>query len=164
MPRAEDESLSGAFWSVTRQLRDLSRESLAPWDLSPSQSRALGVLMRHGLMRLSELAGHLHIAPRSATDVVDGLEARGLLARQPDPQDRRATLVALTPDGDRVGEEIQAARRVEAEGLFGSLSETDRAHLARILRKLQDSGPDRAHRRGDHSGQRQHGGGDGKGA
>ena len=52
-------------------------------------------------MRLSELSDRLHIAPRSATEVVDALEARGLVERRPDPSDRRATLVELTEHGPR---------------------------------------------------------------
>jgi hypothetical protein len=51
-----DESLSEAFWSVARQLRDTSQETLAPWDITPSHLRALRVLTRHGVMRLSELS------------------------------------------------------------------------------------------------------------
>lgn len=93
--------------------------------------------MNHGEMRLSELAEHLHIAPRSATEVVDGLEQRGLVERRPDPNDRRATLIALTDQGKRVSEAIRSARNVEAERFFGGLSASDRTHLARILRKLR---------------------------
>jgi DNA-binding MarR family transcriptional regulator len=129
-------TLSEAFWSVARELRHLSRETLAPWDITPSHSRALGVLMRHGVMRLSELSDHLHIAARSTTEVVDGLEERGLVERRADPHDRRATLVAPTEDGIRVGKAIRSARDAEAEGFFAGLSETDRTQLARILRKL----------------------------
>ena len=44
----EEETLSEAFWGVARQLRHLRKETLAPWDIAPSHSRALGVLMRHG--------------------------------------------------------------------------------------------------------------------
>ncbi|MGH7748194.1 MAG: MarR family transcriptional regulator, partial [Candidatus Dormibacteria bacterium] len=58
-PDEKDESLAEAFWSVARRLRHLSREALAPWDVTPSQSRAVGVLARRGTMRLSELALHL---------------------------------------------------------------------------------------------------------
>jgi DNA-binding MarR family transcriptional regulator len=131
-----DDALPEYFWGVARRLRQLSRETLAPWEISPSHSRALGVLMRHGAMRLSDLSDHLRIAPRSATEVVDVLEERGLVERQPDPGDRRATMVALTENGKQVGEAIRSARTSEAERFFGELSETDRAHLARILRKL----------------------------
>ena len=94
-----DETLSEAFWSVARQLRETSQETLAPWDITPSHLRALRVLKRHGPMRLSALSDHLHIAARSATEVVDGLEARGLVKRRPDPGDRRATLVEVTEHG-----------------------------------------------------------------
>jgi DNA-binding MarR family transcriptional regulator len=136
-PVDAEESLSEAFWAVARQLRHLSRETLEPWDVTPSQSRALGVLMRHGVMRLSALSEHLRIAPRSATEVVDGLEERHLVERRPDPSDRRATLVALTEQGDAVGTAIQAARRAEGERFFGALSPTDRAELTRLLRLLR---------------------------
>jgi DNA-binding MarR family transcriptional regulator len=133
-----DETLSEAFWSVARQLRHTSQETLAPWDITPSHLRALRVLMRHGAMRLSELSDHLHIAARSTTEVVDALETRDLVERRSDPGDRRATLVALTEHGTSVLDAIRAARGTEAERAFGRLSQTDRAHLARILRKLRD--------------------------
>ena len=135
---AGDEALPEAFWAVARQLRETSQETLAPWDITPSHFRALRVLTRHGVMRLSELSDHLHIAPRSATEVVDALESRGLVRRRPDPGDRRATLVEVTEHGAGVLDAIGAARGSEAERVFGRLSQADRAQLARILRKLRD--------------------------
>ncbi len=135
---ADDETLPDAFWSVARQLREASHQSLAPWDITPAQLRALRVLRHHGTLRLSELSGHLHIAARSTTEVADALESRGLVRRRPDPGDRRATLVELTEHGASVLDAIRAARGTEAERVFGRLSQTDRAHLARILRKLRN--------------------------
>ena len=130
-----DETLAEAFWAVARRLRDVSQETLAPWDITPAQLRALRMLRRHGVMRLSELSERLRIAPRSATEVVDALETRGLAQRRPDPGDRRATLVEVTHDGSGV---LDAVRGTEAERVFGRLSPTDRSHLARILRKLRE--------------------------
>ena len=132
-----DETLADAFRSVARKLRETSQETLAPWDLNPSQFRALRVLNYHGALRLSDLAVRLRIAPRSATEVVDALEARGLVGRRPDPSDRRATLVELTGQGTGVLGAIRTARGTEAERIFDRLSPADRDHLARILRKLQ---------------------------
>lgn len=136
MAAEEEETLADAFWGVARRLRRLSRETLAPWDITPSHSRALSVLLRHGVMRLSELSEHLHIAARSTTEVVDGLEDRGLIERRPDPHDRRATLVGLTPSGIRVSRAISSAREADAERFFGVLSDTDRKQLADLLRRL----------------------------
>ena len=135
---AGDESLSEAFWDVARRLREMSQETLAPWDITPAHLRALRTLKRRGTMRLSELSDHLHIAPRSTTEVVDALESRGLVRRLADPGDRRATLVEVTEQGAGLLETIRAARGTEAERVFGRLSPADRADLARILRKLRD--------------------------
>ena len=135
---AGDETLSDAFWSVARQLREASHESLAPWDITPAQFRALRVLSRHGVQRLSELSDHLRIAARSTTEVVDALESRRLVQRRPDPGDRRATLVELTEHGAGVLDAIREARGSEAERVFSRLSQADQDHLARILRKLRN--------------------------
>jgi DNA-binding MarR family transcriptional regulator len=132
---AGDEALAEAFWAVARRLRDTSQETLAPWDITPAQLRALRMLRRHGVMRLSELSDRLRIAPRSATEVVDALEKRGLAERRPDQGDRRATLVEVTDDGGSV---LDAIRGSEAERVFSRLTPADRSQLARILRKLRE--------------------------
>ncbi|PZS34419.1 MAG: MarR family transcriptional regulator [Pseudonocardiales bacterium] len=133
---ADDETLMESFWQVARQVRQMSMQALAPWDITPSHARAMGVLTRHGVIRLSELSDHLRIAARTATEVVDALEERGFVQRQGDPEDRRATLVSLTDEGRRVSDAIRATRAAEAERFFGTLSAADQAHLSRILRKF----------------------------
>jgi len=135
---AGDESLADAIGAVARRLREKSAETLAPWDITPAHLRALRTLARHGTMRLSELSDHLQIAPRTATEVVDALQARDLVRRRADPADRRATLVEVTEHGTGILDEIRGARGTEAGRVFGGLSPADRAELARILGKLRD--------------------------
>jgi DNA-binding MarR family transcriptional regulator len=133
-----EESLADAFRSVAWLLRRAAAESLARWEITPSQFRALRVLMRHGDMRPSALSEHLRIAPRSTTEVLDGLAAKGLVERRPDPRDRRATLVGPTEHGTAVGEQISAARGSQSARFFEKLPPADRAELARILGELLD--------------------------
>jgi len=135
---ASDESLADALGAVARQLREKSAETLAPWDITPAHLRALRTLSRHGTMRLSELSDHLQIAPRTATEVVDALQARDLVRRRADPDDRRATLVEVTDHGAGILAEIRAAPGSEAGRVFGRLSPADRAELALLLSKLRD--------------------------
>ena len=123
---------------VARTLRRRFSTALAPWDLSPHQARALRVVAGHDGLRLSELAGALRIAPRSATEVVDGLQERGLVERAADPGDRRAVVLRLTDAGRRVQEEVSAARAADSQELFARLSAEDRATLERVLRELTD--------------------------
>jgi DNA-binding MarR family transcriptional regulator len=135
---AGDESLADAFGAVARQLRERSAETLAPWDITPAHLRALRTLARHGTMRLSELSDRLQVAPRTATEVVDALEAGGLVRRRADPADRRAVLAEVTERGTGMLAEIRAARGTEAGRIFGRLGPADRTELARILGQLRD--------------------------
>ncbi len=121
---------------VARGLRRRFAATLEPWGVTPHESRALRVIGEHGPTRLGVVAQHLRIAPRSVTDVVDSLETRGFVAREPDPGDRRATRVALTVQGREVLDELDSARRADHESYFADLSERDRAALTRILRRL----------------------------
>lgn len=136
---AEDLSLTEAIWAVARELRHRSADSYAPFDLTPGQARALGVLARHGEMRMSALSEHLRIAPRSGTEVADDLEERGLVRRRPDPADRRAVLVATTPQGKLLAAQVRRARAAEGDVYLERLDERDRAELTRILRRLLDT-------------------------
>jgi DNA-binding MarR family transcriptional regulator len=137
-PDVPADNLGEAFGAVARRLRAASMAAFAAHDVTPSQVRAIRVLDGHGGVRSKELAEHLRIAPRSATEVVDALEAKGLVSRSPDPTDRRAALVALTDRGRDLSEEVRRLRGVESEKLFGQLSRADRSDLARILGKLSE--------------------------
>jgi DNA-binding MarR family transcriptional regulator len=71
----------------------------------------------------------------ATTVLVDDLEARGLVERQPHPEDRRAKLVSLTTAGRR---QLAAAQRVidEPPAAFAALPAKDLALLRRVLDKL----------------------------
>ena len=131
-----DEPLADLFMSRARALRRRWSGSVAPWDLSPHQARALRVVASHEPARRGEVASHLRIAPRSATEVLDGLEARDLVRREADPDDRRAVRVALTPQGRSVLAEVSRARDGESAAYLASLSPREQTQLARLLRRL----------------------------
>ena len=136
MPDDDAEALGELLLRVARGQRPRWRDTLAPWDLPPHHARALRVVTDRAGTRLSDLADALHIAPRSATEVADALQARGLVERTPDPTDRRAVVLTPTDEGRRVQREIAAARAADTRDLFDRLDAADRATLARILRTL----------------------------
>ncbi|MGY1729283.1 MarR family winged helix-turn-helix transcriptional regulator [Geodermatophilus sp. SYSU D01062] len=134
----EGTELGELVMRAARTQRRRWRDVLAPWALSPHQARALRVVVLQEGVRLSDLAEALHIAPRSATEVADALQERGLLERTPDPTDRRAVLLRATAEGRRVQAEVDAARRADTRELFARLSAAERAELARLLRAVAD--------------------------
>ena len=133
---AADLDLGDLVMRVARTLRRRGMAAYEPYDLAPHHARALRVVGHHGTVRLGELAQHLRVAPRSVTDVADALETRGLVARSPDPDDRRAQVVALTDEGRALLDRVEQARRTAAEAFFEPLPERDRAALRRILERL----------------------------
>jgi DNA-binding MarR family transcriptional regulator len=131
-------ALGDLVMRLARTQRRRWREALAPWDLSPHQARALRVVCERDGVRLADLAEALRIAPRSATEVADGLQESGLVERAADPTDRRVVVLRATAAGRRVQGEVAAARAADSTELFARLSAVDRAELGRILRLLAD--------------------------
>lgn len=123
---------------ASRALRRRWWSALEDWDLSPHQARALRTVCGRQQARLSEIAARLRIAPRSATEVVDSLEARGLVARRPDPADRRAVLVEATDAGRAVQAAAEEVRAAAGDAFFGRLTAAERDQLTALLGRLLD--------------------------
>ncbi|MET7622465.1 MULTISPECIES: MarR family transcriptional regulator [unclassified Streptomyces] len=70
--------------------------------------------------------------------VLDDLEARALLRRQPDPKDRRARLLSLTAEGRRLRDTVQSAIQEGEERLLAQLPAADREGFVRGLRALHE--------------------------
>ena len=68
--------------------------------------------------------------------IVKRLEARGLLAREPDPSDRRAIRLHLTREGEREARRLLAARQAALTPLLAGLGERESAALERLLERL----------------------------
>ncbi|WP_019928803.1 MarR family winged helix-turn-helix transcriptional regulator [Nocardia sp. BMG111209] len=68
--------------------------------------------------------------------VLDDLQERGLIERRPDPADRRARLLALTPAGRRLRDATQAAIQAKEELLLGRLDPADRRGFLNTLAAL----------------------------
>ena len=90
-----------------------------------------------GSLPLGQLAERLSCVKSNVTQLVDRLEADGLVSRTGDPNDRRSRLAVLTDAGRAVyarGSEIQM--KAERE-LFGVLSPDESDTLHKLLGKLQ---------------------------
>lgn len=127
-------------------LRRRLGEAMAGEDLSPHESRALRVIARFDgqddapAPRLSDIAAALRIAPRSATEVVDRLQAGGLVTREPSPTDRRANLVRLTPRGADVLGRVETAWTQAARDFLSPLSPAEVDQLTALLLRLVEPG------------------------
>ncbi|MBP0456025.1 MarR family winged helix-turn-helix transcriptional regulator [Streptomyces montanisoli] len=115
-PRAED--LPGFFADLVRcetrlynALNDRLRERHG---IVTSQYEALRHLRDHPGARVADLAAEFAIGVGATSKSVDRLEQRGLAVRQPNPADRRSSLLSLTAEGARLAD---AAERTVRDGL-----------------------------------------------
>jgi DNA-binding MarR family transcriptional regulator len=121
---------------LVRRLRAEHRFPLA-------HGAVLGRLDREGPRSVSDLAVAERVRPQSMAQTVGDLEADGLVARRPDPGDRRRALVELTAQGR---EALEADRRHRvgwlARAIDDDLSPAEQAVLAEsveLLRRLAES-------------------------
>lgn len=114
------------FFMLSHLLRKYVDAAMTQSGVPLARSKLLSILIERGASRATDLAAYSHTAVRSATQAIDALERDGLASRQPDPADRRASLVAITDAGR---EAFQVSRRpfLKAyEELFGTLSAEER--------------------------------------
>ena len=106
--------------------------------LSLPKLAALDRLMQTpgGSLPLGQLADRLACVKSNVTQLVDRLEADGLVTREPDPNDRRSRLAVITDAGRQAHEKGAGIHRDAERQLFGALTDDDAARLADIFEKL----------------------------
>jgi DNA-binding MarR family transcriptional regulator len=104
-----------------------------PPELSSSSIAALDRLQTEGPLRVSELATREAMTQPGVTLLVNRLSEAGLAERLPDPTDRRATLVRITPAGRSVLADRHAARAQVLRKRISELDDADRDLLVAAL-------------------------------
>ena len=138
-----DASPIGVIGRVSRLARELEQR-LEPvyreQGLEAGWYDVLATLRRAGApyrMRPSEFTSALMLTSSGTTKRLDRLEQAGLITRGPDPDDRRGTLITLTPAGIALLDTAIEAHLANEQRLLASLTDAERTRLADLLRKLQ---------------------------
>ncbi|SDI55578.1 MarR family winged helix-turn-helix transcriptional regulator [Nonomuraea jiangxiensis] len=122
------ETLIGVFREIDGLFSTVSRQQ----GLTPQQAQLL-CFAQHLQPAFGELATLLHCDKTNVTGLVDRLQRRGLLTRQPDPNDRRMTRVRLTPQGEAVTAQFKQAIGATLTTRFSSWPSAERDNLVRLL-------------------------------
>jgi DNA-binding MarR family transcriptional regulator len=93
----------------------------------------------HGAMRSQALADAMHTDPSTISRHVSLLMSEGLIARQADQTDGRASLLVLTDKGEHRVAEMRRGRDVMVAGLLSDWSDTDIQRLVQLLSRFNDS-------------------------
>jgi len=118
-------------WSTQR---DAALEGLAA-----THFQALVAIKERGPLPMREVARSLGATLGGATGFVDTAVREGLVAREPDPSDRRVVRVRLLPKGEQIVERVLGKLTAFSGSMLEKLSSADRPEAIRILSKLAES-------------------------
>jgi DNA-binding MarR family transcriptional regulator len=126
-------------WKLLMRLFFTQRADLptlaAEFDLSPAQCHVLHLIEPNQPVPMGQIADSLACDASNVTGLVDRLESRGLVRRQPSAGDRRIKVLELTQAGARL-RSVVMARMTEPPEILGRLSLEEQRELVRILKRL----------------------------
>jgi DNA-binding MarR family transcriptional regulator len=129
------------FFRLWRSSHTHTAEALNSIGLTTALFGVLNVLgARDGAIQ-QELGSAMGIDPSTMVSLIDELESEGLAKRRPDPRDRRARQVSITPKGRRRLERARELAFEAEDDVLGGLSVAQRRELLKLLHRALDSAP-----------------------
>ena len=128
-----------AFIKLMRATESLNmrlNRHLAQANLTVSQFGTLEVLLHLGPLNQRAIGEKLLKSGGNITMVIDNLERLNYVTRKPDPDDRRAVLIHLTPEGEEFIEEFFPKHLGKIKEEFSVLTEEEKKTLAELCLKL----------------------------
>jgi DNA-binding MarR family transcriptional regulator len=109
---------------------------LAPYGLKVRSMSVLWLAAQGFGPSQRELSEFLGLDPSQVVSLVDDLQQRGLVERQPDERDRRSRIIVATVEGRRLLGEALAAAEAAGDASFANLTDHERKTLAELLLKV----------------------------
>ncbi|WP_091665875.1 MarR family winged helix-turn-helix transcriptional regulator [Micromonospora auratinigra] len=137
--RPEPMAVFGRIYRLARLVGDRQERVYAGWGIGRGEFDVLAALRRSGApytLAPKALSATLMLTSGGMTGRLDRLERSGLVRRAPDPADRRALRVSLTPAGLRVVEESVEAGLAVQRRILDALPADDQRRLGDLLRAL----------------------------
>lgn len=125
------------FQRLSNQMHRLAVNIMQDGDVHPGQARLLRLLLEHDGATQKELADLIFVRPASMTGMLQRLEEQGWIFRSPNPEDKRSSVVHLTPEGKEKAEELDQYRDQHSDSLFSVLTEEEQVQLLSYLEKLE---------------------------
>jgi DNA-binding MarR family transcriptional regulator len=116
-----------------------ANEALAPLGLKVRSYSVLSLAAGEVAPSQRELADYLQLDPSQIVALVDDLEQRGWVSREPGT-DRRVKVIVATPEGERMRAQAARATAVAEDSALGMLDAEERTRLVAILQKVAFGG------------------------
>lgn len=127
-----------SFWQLKYQMNrnQSSIEGLNPSEISVLFRIKKAAAAEERGIKVSEISRHLCVTSPTITQLINGLETRGLVERRPDSDDRRVVRIRLTERGEVILKQVSAAVQAYFKGLVEYLGEENSNQLIELLSKV----------------------------
>lgn len=131
-------SLPISLMRAREQVMAPIRKMLANSDITEQQWRVLRVLSEAGPMDATSLADRSCLLVPSLTRIAQSMKTKGLVTQEPDPEDRRRQMIAITNDGQNVIDENMEEANLIAQGFRNKLGDDNFEKLIDLLNLLDE--------------------------
>jgi len=136
-----DRTCTEAYASLCRTgealLGEVDRRVRMTFGIPQAAATALAVIDGAGVpLTPSQVSDRVLIASATMTATLDLLERRGWIRRVANPDDRRSTLIEITPDGKAATDQLLPGIRTLEKGILSALTPGEREHLLELLAKV----------------------------
>jgi MarR family transcriptional regulator, 2-MHQ and catechol-resistance regulon repressor len=132
----DSRDLYAALNDLVRLYQFRDRDTICCHDISVTQCYALQALARGGAMTLNALAGELMLDKSTTSRVVEVLERKGYVRRDPHPDDARALRIDMTPKGRGLCQRIEQELLEEERSIMARLDPEVRRAAIGVVRDL----------------------------
>lgn len=130
------ERLYGALSELIRVYQFRDRDRICCHDLSVTQCYALDAMVERGPLTINDLAARLYLDKSTVSRVVDALGRKGLLAKAPHPEDRRAVQLVASPKGKALQAQIADEIRENEKSLLTDFDPEVRSAMIELIGRL----------------------------
>lgn len=137
MAISEKQRFRDALSACSRAFKAAATDKMRKLGVYPGQNFLLEALRGEAPLTTGELARRMHVEVPTAVRMIQRMEAAGLLARAPDPTDRRRVRISLTPEGREAAEAVPRLLDGVAERALRGLSAAERRQLVALLERVR---------------------------
>ncbi|MDQ0482177.1 MarR family winged helix-turn-helix transcriptional regulator [Guptibacillus hwajinpoensis] len=121
---------------ASRSVTDEIKTDIQSYGLNPTEFAVLELLYHKGSQPLQQIGEKILLASGSITYVVDKLEGKGYLTRNPCPNDRRITHAVISNEGKSLMDRIFPDHMKQVQSIFAGLDISEKETAIGLLKKL----------------------------
>jgi DNA-binding MarR family transcriptional regulator len=132
-----DQEAYNAIIATSKVIRRVGLRLFAEEGMTESQFLALSLLVENGSMLMRRMSDEMLVTPANVTGIMDRLEEKDLVRRTSGNEDRRATIIEITPDGKALYERVAIKKAEMLQKALATFTKDELMTLNGLLEKFQ---------------------------